>query len=137
MKFFFLVSMKVTDTWASSTGLPGSEGRRTWCENNVRMNLAEYAIRCLPNGRDEPSEALVDALDSPDHAHSVFILRSGWPVHGMEHGAARFQAIGDEVFGVKSARPPFWRRRPPYFLVFIWGALGWWFVAWNMAHFGK
>jgi hypothetical protein len=56
--------------------------------------------------RPSPHDAacLCTAMDSPPKS-------ARWPLTGLA---------------------PFWRRRPPYVVVFIWGALGWWFVAWNL-----
>ena len=114
MKLFFLVSCKVTDNWTKSAGLRGPEAQR-WAEENVRTNLAEYAIRCLPANPTDPSGALVDVIDSPDHAHSVYILRSGWAPHAAPafpvacgHCGATIstveQAIGHRCGNPKSAR---------------------------------
>lgn len=69
MKFLFLVTFEPPDWWrrrdAAGELLP----------EFFRMNLADAAQRFMPE--DAPA-VLVDQMDSPDHAYSVFLLRAGW-----------------------------------------------------------
>lgn len=79
MKLYMLATYTVTDVWAASTNLEPRAARR-WCEDALREVL-ELVVNSLPVRPDEPAPSVViDAIDSPDHAHSVFILRSGWPL---------------------------------------------------------
>lgn len=79
MKLYMLATYTVTDVWAASTNLEPRAARR-WCEDALR-EVMELVVNSLPVRADEPPPSVViDAIDSPDHAHSVFILRSGWPL---------------------------------------------------------
>lgn len=103
VKFHFLLTCEVTDTWAATaTSGDGLQGR-AWCEQAIQYNLADTAIRCLPATPDFEPRAFVDPVDSPDHAHASYILRSGWPAHGAPAFPGRCGYCDEVITTVQAA----------------------------------